>query len=974
MHASSNRNSSRSPAMTLFNGLLILAILIPVGCTRRFFRHWADREVLQVLDSKDDFPEWELRDYYVYPHPLARYADPSDPDHPPMPPDDIPTWMLSTRPQKPKQVAYIEGTGYLHVLQAWDAANRAARKEREERRKRESEQPERLPAPTNHQPNGQAGQNLSSGISEPGPLGLPADVAISEDESPWQGERGPGVTPPSQAVIPVTAAQYGLNGEGPTGNGEVPQAYLITLEQAVELALFNSREFQDRRESLYLTALPVTLQRFNFLPQFYATEQVFREWAASRSTLGKQNRWVANTGFGPRSGLGFTQLFSTGALLTLQLANRTVVNLTGDPRHTISESTLILDLSQPLLQAGGRAVTLEPLTQAERDLVYELRNYARFHREFYVAIAVGSPIRTAVGGIGVAGVDLGVRGQAAFVGYYPTIQRLAVVENNRANVESFARLLRFYQAYVIGGSVSQLQVDQIEQQLLDSRAQLLQSEVLYQDSLDQFKLQLGLPTNLPLELDFGPLEPLKEQMERLSRVEADFREILDALDQLEEEPEVAPQRLRGILERLFVESPLVRGTRFRQEIIRRYGQWRELASGAELPAQALADLLSVPLLAPFNLSAVPWGLATGPRRSRAAQRILELQEELDRLEDEEERYADEEKEFPQHLQDRKRELQLEISLGQMELALRSYELKPWDAERDPQRRRSRYIDAFRRVTTRFSEVMESARSERFTELDGQWPGLPPVHLYGVDLLTADENEAQNLVEQTALINRLDLMNARAQVVDAWRRIAVFANNLLGVANLQYHMEIATPRNQAQPLTFWGRTAIHRMTLDTELPLVRQLQRNNYRASLIAYQRQRRALQQQEDTVRFQVRQELRTLRQLALTYRINQRSVRLAYQVLENSLEELRAPPAPGAQRDAASSAAALTQQVVNAQNSVLRAQNSIYATYVNYIRARMELYRDLELLRVDSRGVWIDEYASPAERPPGGQPDPGQR
>ncbi|MCS6975403.1 MAG: TolC family protein [Gemmatales bacterium] len=960
-----------SPATVLLFSFLLLTVLFATGCTRRFFRHWADREVLQLLESKDQFPQWELRDYYVYPHPLARFADPSDPDHPPMPPDDLPTWMLSTRPQKPKQVAYIEGTGYLQVLQAWDAANRAARKEREERKKREAEQPEQLPPPRDAQGHD---KNGSGNVFDYASVGQPTAKILTGEQPTVSENPGPGVTDPSQSIIPVTAAQYGVQRDAANGDSQHPQAYLITLDQAVELALFNSREFQDRRESLYLTALPVTLQRFNFLPQFYATEQVIREWAASRSTIGKQNRWVANTGVGPGSGFGFTQLFSTGALLTLQLANRTVVNLTGDPRHTISESTLILDLSQPLLQAGGRAVTLEPLTQAERDLVYELRNFARFHREFYVAIAVGSPIRTAVGGIGVAGLDLGVRGQAAFVGYYPTIQRLAVVENNRANVESFARLLRFYQAYVVGGSVSQLQVDQIEQQLLDSRAQLLLSEVLYQDSLDQFKLQLGLPTNLPLELDFGPLEPLKDQMERLSRVEADYRQILDALDQLEEEPEVAPQRLRGILERLFVESPLVRGTKFREEIIRRYATWRELASGFELPAQGLADLLSVPLQAPLNLSAVPWGLATGPRRSRAAQRILELQEELDRLEDEEERYADEEKEFPRHLRDRMRELQLEISLGQMELALRNYELKPWEGEMQPQRRRSRYIDAFRRVTTRFAEVMESARAERFVELDGLWPTLPPVYLHGVDLLTADELEAQNLVEQTALINRLDLMNARAQVVDAWRKIAVFANSLLGVANLQYHMEVTTPRNQAQPLTFWGRTAIHRMTLDTELPLVRQLQRNNYRASLIAYQRQRRALQQQEDNVRFQVRQELRTLRQLAQTYAINQRSVRLAYQVLENSLEELRAPPAPGAQRDAASSAAALTQQVVNAQNSVLRAQNSIYATYVNYIRARMELYRDLELLRVDSRGVWIDEYASPAERPDGSQPEPGQR
>jgi hypothetical protein len=953
--------------------LVLLLALIPVtaGCTRRFFRDWADREVLQVLDSKDDFPQWELRDYYVYPHPLARFADPTNPDFPPMPPDDVPTWMLSTRPQKPKQIAYIEGTGYLHVLRAWNEANRAARRARQERKQTEP-QPEVLPPPQNLPPLSQdqpENQDHPEADQEKGPRW----ATIADEADGTQMTPGPLGGDPSQPIVPVQAPGYGGPGEGTdSARPEETQPFLLTLEQAVELALFNSREFQDRRESLYLTALPVTFERFNFLPQWYATERFFREWAGRFSTTGKQNKWEANTGFGPRSGLGFTQLFSTGALLTLQLANRTVINLTGNPKHTISESTLILDLSQPLLQGGGRAIALEPLTQAERDLVYELRNFARFHREFYVAIAVGSPIRTAVGGIGVAGLDLGVRGQAAFVGYYPTIQRLAVLENNRANVEAFARLLRFYQAYVAGGSVSQLQVDQIEQQLLDSRAQVLLSEVQYQDSLDQFKLQLGLPTNLPIELDFGPLEPLKEQMERLGRVEEEYREILDTLDQLEEQPEVAPPALRRTLERLLVEAALVRGTKFQQTVLPRYRVWQELAVPVDPPAQALADLATVPLWAPFNFSAIPWGLAVGPRRSRAAQRLLELQVELEHLQDEEARYVDEDKEVPESLRQQMQELQLEISLGQMELALRVYDLKGWEREPSPQRRRSQYIDALRRVTTRFAEVMESARAERLSEVEGQWPQLPPVYLHGVDLLAVEEQLAQRLVEETALANRLDLMNARAQLVDAWRQIAVFANSLLGVANLQYHMEVATPRNQAQPLTFWGRTAIHRMSLDTQLPLVRQLQRNNYRASLIAYQRQRRALQQQEDTVRFQVRQELRTLRQLAQTYRINQRSVRLAYQVLENSLEELRAPPPPGAQRDAASSAAALTQQVVNAQNSVLRAQNGIFATYVSYIRARMELYRDMELLRVDSRGVWIDEYAAPTERPPGDQPDPG--
>ena len=31
---------------------------------------------------------------------------------------------------------------------------------------------------------------------------------------------------------------------------------------------------------------------------------------------------------------------------------------------------------------------------------------------------------------------------------------------------------------------------------------------------------------------------------------------------------------------------------------------------------------------------------------------------------------------------------------------------------------------------------------------------------------------------------------------------------------------------------------------------------------------------------------------------------------------------------------------------------------WIDYVSTRMEFYRDLELMRVDARGVWIDEFA----------------
>src|SRR5205807_1000020 len=111
-----------------------------------------------------------------------------------------------------------------------------------------------------------------------------------------------------------------------------------------------------------------------------------RQWAGPQSLEGHRNNWTLN------SKVGFSKLFSTGALLTFAFANNTVFNFLGDPQRFLSTSTINLDLLQPLLRGGGRAVTLEPLTQVERNLVYDVRSYARFREQFYLSMSLGTSV------------------------------------------------------------------------------------------------------------------------------------------------------------------------------------------------------------------------------------------------------------------------------------------------------------------------------------------------------------------------------------------------------------------------------------------------------------------------------------------------------------------------------------------------------------------------------------------------------
>lgn len=249
---------------------------------------------------------------------------------------------------------------------------------------------------------------------------------------------------------------------------------------------------------------------------------------------------------------------------------------------------------------------------------------------------------------------------------------------------------------------------------------------------------------------------------------------------------------------------------------------------------------------------------------------------------------------------------------------------------------------------------------------------------GHDLLTSDLEAANDVGTQAALTNRLDLMNQRARVTDAWRQIAVTANSLLGVFNIEYHLSSFSPTGKAQPLLLDGSRVSHQLALNGQLPLVRKAERNIYRAALIDYQRERRQLMSLEDNIVAGIRRQIRQLRVLAQNYTIQQEAVELAYNQLENAREAFLEPPEPGKTQDVATRAAALTNQLLQSQNNLVGSLNQLYTIWTNYQNTRMQLYRDLELMPLDFRGVWIDELAtreSHPGRPPvrPGQPELGQ-
>ena len=871
---------------------LLLLLVGATGCTRHFFRERADCEAAAVLRDKDQVPGAKIEQYHVYPDRRARFADATNPDRPPMPPDDPAARMLSPCPQKPGKagIARVENNAYLDLLEAWDTNNRAE----------------------------------SNDIRE-------ADVIIQT--SIRQAPEDRIELPPPRGMDKIG----------------VGRPYRLKQDQAVELGIINSREFQNRREDLYLLALPVTLERFGFAAQFFAAESNVRERTGFLTTAGEGDRWRISTD------TGFTKVFSTGALLLFQYANRTVINLSNNNGQSgvTSFSTLNLDIVQPFLRGGGRAVTLEALTQAERNLVYEIRDFARFRREYFQFISGGANLdnplltpagfgRAAVipGNISLnagnpakvqsfptagARVDLSLAAIAPSQGFLPTVLVQGNLEIEKYDVKRLDSVLKLFEAYEGGGRVSSLQVGQVQLRLLQAQSKVLLLEQSHRDAVDNFKLQMGIQIEVPLELDDDSIRGVMKHFVRYEEMIAQFNDMLKLVDKMDAKDEAG--QLRDRLVRLITDAPLVRLTKaFRTQFPARWQAWQR----AKLDDKTLNA------------------------------KLLDARKERNRLLDDKAAHELKEQPWPAAQTEKLKVVEREIAVGEMEQGLRRYEATPWRNIQNPRTQAETHLALFRDVRNAFSEVLGEASNERLDQLRPNWPELPPIVLEGVNLVADKLEPAYDVACRTALENRLDLMNIRAKVVDAWRQIAVQANALQGVFNVGYHMDSTTPPTAAKPFAFSGSDTRHQLFLNFELPLVRLSERNAYRAGLIAYQRARRNLMANEDQIVNQIRAEVRQLQVLAKNYKIQQQAVELAYLQVESSLETFQAPPDPKTP-DNAGSTAALTQQLLNAYSGLPQEQSKLLTIWINYQIARQQLYVDLELLPLDFRGVWIDEFASQA-------------
>ena len=621
---------------------------------------------------------------------------------------------------------------------------------------------------------------------------------------------------------------------------------LLRLEDSVRLARIHSPAYQTQLETIYLSALDVSSERFRFDTQFFGgSGATYRHLGALRP-LGESNTLTID------NDLLLERRFATAADLLVTFANSAVWEFNGDDSN-FTTSVLGFAFVQPLLRRGGRVIALEQLTIAERTLLANLRAFQRYRHGFYTNVAIGQlgvtgPQRRGgfFGGTGLTGftgqgsggfggvgdvtgfgrVGFGVGGAAGAAGagfagggagtvggFIGLLQQLQQIRNTRNSLNLQLRTLALLEANLDAGLIDIAQVDQFRQNIQTERANLLQAENNLENSLDTFKrTTLGLPPGLRLAPDDGMIRQFQLIDPATSDVQDALAGYLSEFGDLPEQPpdEALTSAFNRIGELVTLVSelfPIVADDLKQME-----GVSEERMQGMSEPEQELIESIHANLSETFD--------EVQQRQDKTAETLENLRAGLN----------------PQTLE--------ATADGVVEL-----------------------LTDLETIVGELSLVQARSRLEMIS--------VDPVYLTPEHAL------------EIARCSRLDWANNRAALVDTWRLIEFNANALQSNLTVRLDGDVRTVGDN--PTDFRGKNGLFRASVRFDPPLTRLLERNSFRQQLIQYEQDRRQLIQFEDGIHQTLRQTLRGLNQLRTNLEYQRQAVAIAIRRVDETREVLSA-------------------------------------------------------------------------------------
>lgn len=287
----------------------------------------------------------------------------------------------------------------------------------------------------------------------------------------------------------------------------------LDLFRALRFATDHSREYQTQMEDLYLAALDVTLERHLFFEPSPFVTQSFT-FDGGQEDVKYRSALTAATSVGVRQRLPYGGEVVAQSLVQFVDA---LNNHTTDGEN----ANLALSATVPLLRGAGRTY-LDPVISSERQLVYAVRSFEEYRRQFLVDIASD---------------------------YFNLVSAERQVANRRTNVETFAALTEKTLALYGAGKVTYLDVQRSLASQYSAESSLVNTLESYQSQIDSFKITLGMDPDeqleiVPIELQASvPRLELDDAVKLALQYRLDLQTARDQVDDAQRKVDVAKNGL-----------------------------------------------------------------------------------------------------------------------------------------------------------------------------------------------------------------------------------------------------------------------------------------------------------------------------------------------------------------------------------------------------------------------------------------------
>ncbi|MEO0513698.1 MAG: TolC family protein [Planctomycetota bacterium] len=294
--------------------------------------------------------------------------------------------------------------------------------------------------------------------------------AVEPDESLYRYDPATANTPAAGLDVDADPNVGRVEYPNILDDGTQTDTLRLDLEAIIAQAIEFAPGYRREKEDLFLTTLSLIVERHEWGPRFFST--------VTGQIDGVPEAGDNDTALSLIGSLGVTQRLPYGGTVSAAALVDYVRFLERASTNTLPDETqavaLDFSLDLPLLRGAGRtAATVETRIQAERDLIYAVRGFERFRREFFVDLATT---------------------------YFDLVRRQRQLANQELQLRNFEASSELFVALAEAGRGAYFQAERAEQRVLRARNSLINQQESYVRAIDNLKLLIGIPTTQSVEI------------------------------------------------------------------------------------------------------------------------------------------------------------------------------------------------------------------------------------------------------------------------------------------------------------------------------------------------------------------------------------------------------------------------------------------------------------------------------------------